>query len=498
MRFQRFIGLSAAVLLLLAMMNVFIAVYGFTPPTGWSSYKEVTLTETIGLIRVDEPVEVVFEPEPGTCSSTDEIRVIAPDEVTEIPSQAYDVTTSGGYITSCKVVFLADCPALSTVTYYIIYNNPAATIPTYDGLRLYEEIAGDTYDINATKEGIEKKYFRIFWQSLIWLYSNGENLTWAGGPLGWEFGQIYLATLWGGYNDTAWFGANKSLSILNGGPVFVDFNFSEAGGSDFFGAVFDYNITTTSIVRVFYQPDLNPLIHYVKTFSIRTNLANYTLGSPYYLDFKLADRASQAIYKNFTWKNTGGTVTSISTIAFPESDTIWDPVHPIGWWSFNGSIPGSDGQPAANVGLIPISSTGAITDADYRLRFTHLLEDDDHHCFQSFAGDYNGVFGDSINTTGYIFTHIPVDANAEPIMKDKTLKSRYPLNSHPADITGPAGVPDGKVDMRDIGMAARYFGQNVPPAPTNCDMTGQTSLDPDGKVDMRDIGYAARAFGWQR
>ena len=56
-------------------------------------------------------------------------------------------------------------------------------------------------------------------------------------------------------------------------------------------------------------------------------------------------------------------------------------------------------------------------------------------------------------------------------------------------------VPDGKVDMKDIGVVARFFGQNVPPAPANCDITGPTRGVPDDKIDMRDIGLVARHFG---
>jgi hypothetical protein len=56
-------------------------------------------------------------------------------------------------------------------------------------------------------------------------------------------------------------------------------------------------------------------------------------------------------------------------------------------------------------------------------------------------------------------------------------------------------VPDGKVDMKDIGVVAKYFGQNAPPAPPNCDLTGPTPGVPDGKIDMRDVGLAARHFG---
>jgi hypothetical protein len=63
------------------------------------------------------------------------------------------------------------------------------------------------------------------------------------------------------------------------------------------------------------------------------------------------------------------------------------------------------------------------------------------------------------------------------------------------DVTGPDGQPDGKVDMRDVGLVARYFGQTVPPAPAKCDITGPTPGVPDGKIDMRDVGTVASHYG---
>ena len=63
------------------------------------------------------------------------------------------------------------------------------------------------------------------------------------------------------------------------------------------------------------------------------------------------------------------------------------------------------------------------------------------------------------------------------------------------DITGPDGWADGKCDMRDVGLVARFFGQDAPSAPANCDITGPTAGTPDGKIDMRDIGLVARHFG---
>ncbi|MGD8544555.1 MAG: hypothetical protein PVH12_00115 [Candidatus Bathyarchaeota archaeon] len=425
MRSHRFVAILISALLLLGMFTGFAAVYGFTPPSGWSSYKEVTLTETIGLARVSEPVEVVFEPEFGTCSSTDEIRVIAPDEVTEIPSQVYDVTTSGGYITSCKVVFLADCPALSTVTYYIIYNNPTATTPTYDGLRLYEEAAGDTYTINATKLGVEKRYFRIFWKAFIDLYSNGEKVTSAGGPPGWEFSQINLGTMWSDAWGGLWFGTWNGLSVLNSGPVFVDLEFSQLFASDLWGTVFDFNVSYTNVLRVYYQPEFNPLVKYDSTFHINTNLANYTIKGMVYMDFKLANSTSQAIYKDFVY-NEGW----FGTTVIPAEDFAWKSVwYPpwgiYGWWSYNGSRADSTDKPKANMGLVPIDSIGTLPAES--IQVSNEILDADHHCTQWVGGTFNGVYGDTAAVTGYIVTTTPVDGDTTAAMNDKAGKLRTPL-----------------------------------------------------------------------
>jgi len=57
-------------------------------------------------------------------------------------------------------------------------------------------------------------------------------------------------------------------------------------------------------------------------------------------------------------------------------------------------------------------------------------------------------------------------------------------------------VPDGKADMKDVGLAAKAFGRkpyewdfNL-----NADITGPEGT-PDQKVDMRDVSLVAKAFG---
>jgi hypothetical protein len=56
-------------------------------------------------------------------------------------------------------------------------------------------------------------------------------------------------------------------------------------------------------------------------------------------------------------------------------------------------------------------------------------------------------------------------------------------------------VPDGKVQIVDIAVVARYFGQKVPPAPPNCDVSGTTIGVPDGKIDITDVATVAKHFG---
>jgi hypothetical protein len=48
---------------------------------------------------------------------------------------------------------------------------------------------------------------------------------------------------------------------------------------------------------------------------------------------------------------------------------------------------------------------------------------------------------------------------------------------------------DGKIDGVDIARVAKYFGQNIPPAPDSCD------VNLDGTIDGRDLAITCRHFG---
>jgi hypothetical protein len=69
-----------------------------------------------------------------------------------------------------------------------------------------------------------------------------------------------------------------------------------------------------------------------------------------------------------------------------------------------------------------------------------------------------------------------------------------------ADVTGPNGVPDGKVDIRDLNLVAKAygsFGPNYfyPGSPASENWNPLADLNGDGKIDARDVDIVERSFG---
>jgi hypothetical protein len=105
------------------------------------------------------------------------------------------------------------------------------------------------------------------------------------------------------------------------------------------------------------------------------------------------------------------------------------------------------------------------------------------------------------NATNFAKGNYTIKAYAPPVSgehntTDNILSDGHVVVSIKGDITGPKGVPDGKVDMYDVALFAESFG-STPGSPRwnpNCDLTGPKGV-PDGHVKMDDIALVAGMFG---
>ncbi len=122
----------------------------------WKNYKSIVVSETAGIDRQNEPVEVLLPFYPDEAWDLKrEIRVMAvnPDDFSlrEVPSQVFDIQEylvaddmaplEEGHpereiplwmpTTTCKLAFLADVPARTSRVFLVFYNNLDAMAKTY-------------------------------------------------------------------------------------------------------------------------------------------------------------------------------------------------------------------------------------------------------------------------------------------------------------------------------------------------------------------------------
>jgi hypothetical protein len=123
----------------------------------WKSYKSVVLSETAGVHRKAEPIEVLLPFYPDEAKHlTREIRVVSVDprtfSLSEVPCQVYDIMEdlkeddlapdAAGKATrnvplwlptlTARIAFLADVPARSSRVFLIFYNNEDAVANVYE------------------------------------------------------------------------------------------------------------------------------------------------------------------------------------------------------------------------------------------------------------------------------------------------------------------------------------------------------------------------------
>ena len=94
------------------------------------------------------------------------------------------------------------------------------------------------------------------------------------------------------------------------------------------------------------------------------------------------------------------------------------------------------------------------------------------------------------NTTGLSYGNYTLSARTLPFPVT-TSNNCVILVTIPGDLTGPNGIPNGKVDMRDVAYVARRFGTT----PSSALWDPNADIDDDGKIDMKDIAIVAGNFG---
>ncbi|MEM3616522.1 MAG: PQQ-binding-like beta-propeller repeat protein [Candidatus Bathyarchaeia archaeon] len=103
----------------------------------------------------------------------------------------------------------------------------------------------------------------------------------------------------------------------------------------------------------------------------------------------------------------------------------------------------------------------------------------------------------SWDTTNLAYGNYTVSAYAVPVLGEGNISNNLYIKCSvliviSGDVTSIAqGVPEGKVDMRDVGAICNKFGTN--PSKPNWDPN--KDVNNDGKVDMRDIGIACGNYG---
>jgi len=101
------------------------------------------------------------------------------------------------------------------------------------------------------------------------------------------------------------------------------------------------------------------------------------------------------------------------------------------------------------------------------------------------SGTFNITF--STNPYGGMLGNYTAHASSFYYPYLLTAKTTFPIILK-GDITGPYGVPDGKVDIKDVAKVSKAFGQS-PPSDPKCD------LNKDGKVDIKDVAIVSLDFG---
>jgi hypothetical protein len=100
------------------------------------------------------------------------------------------------------------------------------------------------------------------------------------------------------------------------------------------------------------------------------------------------------------------------------------------------------------------------------------------------------------DVTGFAYGNYTVSAYAWPVTNETNAANNNCTGnsvtvSLVGDLTGPNGVPDGKVDIRDVHFVAALYSTT----PSSSNWNANADINNDDKVDIRDVHIAAANYG---
>ncbi len=104
-------------------------------PAGWSGYRTLVVSETAGIARDKDPVDVSFSVPLAAPAAGASLRIAAEAEggLIEVPAQFYTMGSGNGGNLSGKVVFLCAIPAGGQKAFRLYYGNPGAGMGSPEG-----------------------------------------------------------------------------------------------------------------------------------------------------------------------------------------------------------------------------------------------------------------------------------------------------------------------------------------------------------------------------
>lgn len=166
---------------------------------GWKFFKQLSVEETAGEPRTQEPVEVTLSfPADQVTSLAREIRLARVDgaRLVEVPCQVIRERRRGAE-RYCTILWLADCPARTRQDFLVFYGNPYAELPEYPSDLVTEgegfglDVSNSHFTVSLSRQTGQIERLTLRREHGLELFSGGEG---HGEPPGIDWAHDYVDT----------------------------------------------------------------------------------------------------------------------------------------------------------------------------------------------------------------------------------------------------------------------------------------------------------------